>query len=263
MSRASMLKSKWPQIVLGLLLFGLGYVTYTLAYRDGMRLHRSDGFCPRGTWAQQREGVTVPGRTVVLIDTSDRITPQDAAQAFDRIGNLVRDTARIPFLQRISIVGLPESAVEISRENGQSWCVPKQGATANPWYENRRVVELEFRKFLRQGVKTKLDSLRNREQADQSPILETMSHLAQEHEDLDSFVLVSDMLQHTELASHYDGDMTLGPEARTECNKLLGGDRLRSVWVYYVDRELEVQGNLWPTPWWAECLQGVQAQTLR
>ena len=45
-----------------------------------------------------------------------------------------------------------------------------------------------------------------REEAPHSPILETMDDLVQRHEDLDSIVLVSDMLQHTHLWSHYNGE---------------------------------------------------------
>ena len=205
--------------------------------------------------------VAVTGHTVILIDTSDRITPQDAETAFQRIDDWARDTVQAPFLQKISIYGLPESTAEIPRRSGPSWCVPRQGATANVLYENPRVVEIEFREFL-QGVKTQLDSLRRREQADQSPILETMAHLVQQREDLDSFVLVSDMLQYTELADLYEKDPRLTDRARQECDIAFAMRELRSVWVYYVDRELEVQGNVWPTAWWAECLQGVQAQTL-
>lgn len=247
--------------ILVAIVVGLFFAGYRLWYSDALRVHYADGFCPRGTWPQQREGVDIPGHTVILIDTSDEITPEDAEEAFDRIDAWARDTLRVPFLQKISIYGLPESMAEIPEQSGRSWCVPKPGAMANVLYENPRAVEIEFRRFLR-GVKTELDSLRQREQAAQSPIAETMAHLVQQHEDLDSFVLVSDMLQHSELATHYGGDTALMPEARDECVRVSGGGRLRSVWVYYVDRELDVQGNLWPTSWWAECLGSVRGQTL-
>ena len=250
----------WKAILVAIVM-GLSFAGYRMWYADALRVHYADGFCPRGTWPQQRERVVVPGHTVILIDTSDEITAEDAEEAFDRIDAWARDTIRAPFLQKISIFGLPESPANIAEQSGRSWCIPKPGDMANVLYENPRAVEVEFRRFLR-GVKTELDSLRQREQAAQSPIVETMAHLVQEHEDLDSFVLVSDMLQHSGVATHYGGNTALTPEARHECAKVSGGRRLRSVWVYYVDRELEVQGNLWPTSWWAECLDGVQGQTL-
>ena len=249
------------QGILVIIVLGLFFAGYRLWYADALRVHYADAFCPQGTWPQEREGVVVPGHTVILIDTSDEITPADAEAAFDRIDAWARDTLKAPFLQKISIYGLPESIAQIPEQSGRSWCVPKPGAMARILYENPRVVEIEFQRFLRR-VKSELDSLRQREQAAQSPIAETMAHLVQQHEDLDSFVLVSDMLQHSTLATHYAGDTALTPEARSECEKVSGGGRLRSVWVYYVDRELEVQGHLWPTAWWAECLDGVQAQTL-
>ena len=242
------------------------FLVYKMWYADELRVHAWNGFCPENNRVQKREGVISPGHTVILIDTSDEISPEVAKAAFVEIDKLARDTLRVPFLQKISIYGLPESLAEIPKAKGE-WCVPKPGKMANVLYENKRVVEFEFREFLR-GVKTELDSLRDREEADQSPIVETMGYLVKKYgntedtdDDIDSFILISDMLQHTTLATHYDGDMALTPEARSECAKIRGG-RLKSVWVYYVDRELDVQGNLWPTAWWVECLDGVEAETL-
>ena len=247
--------------ILVVIVLGLFFAGYRLWYFDRLRVRPKDGYCPQGTWPQQREGIVVPGHTVILIDTSDEITPADAEAAFDRINAWARDPLKAPFLQKISIYGLPDSMAQIPKQSGRSWCVPKTGAMANVLYENPRVVALEFERFLG-GVKSELDSLWQREQAAQSPIAETMAYLVQKHEDLNSFVLVSDMLQHSTLATHYSGETALTPAARSECEMVSGVGRLRSVWVYYVDRELEVQGHLWPTAWWAECLDGIQAQTM-
>ena len=188
------LTSKWPQLTLLIILVALSFMGYNMWYAEMLRVHYVDGFCPRGTWPQNREGVTSPGHTVILIDTSDRIDPEDGDRTFQRIDGLVRDTSLAPFLQKISIYGLPESAEEIPRQSGRAWCVPRQGEMANRLYENLRIVEIEFQRFL-QGIKAQLDSLRNREQADQSPIIETISWLALQHDDLNSFLLISDMLQ--------------------------------------------------------------------
>lgn len=256
------LRDVWWQItILVAVLVGLSIAAYRLWYQEGLRVHYADGFCPQGTWPQQREGVTVPGHTVILIDTSDQITSDVAERAFERIDEWARDTLGAPFLQRVSIYGLPESTSAIPVQSGRSWCVPKHGALANVLYENPRVVEIEFRRFLR-GVKVQLDSLRQREQADRSPIVETMSYLAQHHPDLDSFVLVSDMLQHSESANNYAGSATLTDRARRECEQAFAKRDVRSVWVYYVDRSLEVQERIWPTSWWRQCLGEVRGQTL-
>ena len=262
MTRIERLKAVWWQVlVLAVVIVGLSGAGYRLWYQQGLRVHYADGFCPRGTWPQQREGVAIPGHTAILIDTSDQIAADVADVAFDRIDAWARDTLSAPFLQKVSIYGLPESASEIPTQSGRSWCVPRHGALANVLYENPRVVEIEFRRFLR-GVKVELDSLRTREQADQSPIVETMSYLAQHHPDLDSFVLVSDMLQHSDLAGHYAQDPAMTDRARQECGKVFSGDRMRTVWVYYVDRPVDVQERIWPTSWWRECLGAVAGRTM-
>ena len=250
------LKDKWPQLTLCLILIGLAFMGYRLWYAEMLRVHYVDGFCPRGTWPQNQEGVTIPGHTVILIDTSDRISSEVGDSAFQRIDEWARDTIRAPFLQKVSIYGLPESEEEIPIVSGQPWCIPRQGVMANRLYENPRVVEIEFRRFL-QGVKAELDSLIDRDQADQSPIVETMSWLTQQHEDLDSFVMISDMLQHSDLASHYVGYQEITPALRDVCDRIVRRG-MKSIEVYYVDRTLDLQGNLWPTGWWSDCLGNLE-----
>ena len=59
-------------------------------------------------------------------------------------------------------------------------------------YENPRVVEIEFATFLNR-LRGILDELRDRKEATVSPIVETMASLVERNEDIDSFLLVSDM----------------------------------------------------------------------
>ena len=252
-------KARWPQIVLCVLPIILFVAGYQLWYQEQLRVHYRDGFCPRGTWAQLREGYEIPGHTVILIDTSNRIAAADADEAFSRVEAWVRNTVGERFLQRLSVYGLPESTAEIPTRDGRAMCIPMTGDRANPLYRNPVVVEQEFGRFLNE-LKRSLDTLRTREEQPQSPILETMAVLAERYEELDSFIVISDMLQHTNVADHYEPDSPMTPTAEAICDQLSG---VESVWVYYIDRRLDVQPNTWPTPWWRDCLGQVAGMELR
>lgn len=231
---------------------------YAAWYTDQLRVRPPD-YCPTGTWPQINEGIEIPGHTAILIDTSNEIPTKDAELAFRSIDAWTRNS--VPSLQRLSIYRLPESANDRDVRPDGSWCIPKEGAEANLIYENPVYVEAQFRRFLAtlQDVFRRLVS---RKEADQSPIVETMAGLVQRHEDLDSIVLVSDMLQHTSLWSHYtmEGD-TLG--IPSECSRVTEPGRLKTVYVYYIDRGLtEIQAPEWPDAWWRRCLGGVQTEML-
>ena len=143
--------------------------------------------------------------------------------------------------------------------SGPGWCVPKQGEMANVLYENPRVVALDFRdfKWTPGGVR-----LWTREEAAVSPIAETMAYLVERYEDLDSFVIVSDMLQHTSLWNAYTGGGALSTDAAAVCTRITQPGTLKAVYVYYIDRQIPVQSASWPTAGWQQCLAGISAEAL-
>ena len=236
----------------------LGSIGYGTWYTDRLIVRPPD-YCPTGTYPQVREGIEVPGHTAVLIDTSNEIPMEDAELAFQKIDAWTRNSA--PFLQRLSIYALPESANDRAVRSYGSWCIPKEGAEANIIYENPVYVEAQFQRFLA-ILQDMFQELVSREEAAQSPIVETIASLVQRNDDLDSIVLVSDMLQNTPLWSHYtmEGD-TLG--IPSECRRITGPGRLKTVYVYYIDRGLtEIQAPEWPDPWWSRCLSAVGTEML-
>ena len=239
----------------------LVYVGYRLNYADQLRVREANGYCPTGTRPQVREGIRIPGHTVILVDTSNEISEEDGARAFERIEEWTRDTLRAPFLQKLSIYGLPESENEAASQSGRSWCIPKQGEMADVLYENPRVVEIEFATFLNR-LRRILEELRDREEADVSPIVETMASLVERNEDIDSFLLVSDMLQNTSLWSEYADEAAVSDEAMAECGRITRPGRVRDLFLFYIDRKLAVQSNDWPTHRWRACLEGIATRTI-
>ena len=245
-------------VVIAAALGVLGYLGYLMLYKDALVVRPPD-YCPTGTWAQVKEGFAVPGHTAILIDTSNEIPAEDAELAFQAIENWTREA---PFLQRLSIYALPASAGAPAVRSYGSWCIPKDGEKANLIYENPVYVEAQFRRFLATAQDI-FQKLVDRDEAAQSPIVETMAGLVRRNDDLDSVILVSDMLQNTDLWSHYtmEGD-SLGTSS--ECQRIAGGAQLlEAVHVYYIHRSLpEIQAPEWPDAWWGRCLGGVRATML-
>lgn len=231
-----------------------------LAFLDDIQVHPQDYYCPTGTWAQNVKDIRSPGHTAILIDTSDEIRWDDVEPAIQSIETWARDA--VPFLQRLHFYGLPESDDGKPNPVGEPFCVPKEGPDANLIYENRVFVEAEFQRFLA-GLKPILEQLIGRPEAEYSPIVETMADLVELHDELDSFVLVSDMLQNTHVWNHYNmqGDAAA---VASVCGRITGSGRVKNIYVYYIDRQRKdgIQAPEWPDAWWQNCLGGAEAVTL-
>jgi len=227
---------------------------YRAWYRDGLVM-KPPAFCPTGTKPQLEEGIRSPGHTAIVIDTSNEISSEDGDLAFLRIKKWARG---ISVFQRVSIWGLGHSAEEAIVRREEPRCVPKQGEDANRLYENPIFVEAEFRRFLAY-VKGILQDLLGRDEADESPILEALAELVESDERIDSFVLVSDMLQNTSWSHYPDSTGVRGSSGiPAECRRITASGRVKSVHVYYIVRGLPYQPPEWPSPWWRECLKGIE-----
>lgn len=201
----------------------------------------------------------VPGHTAILVDTSNEIPREDGALAFALIDSLVRDTAVVPHLQLVSMHGLPQTGAR-SVEQDDRRCVPLQGAMANWIYDTPRWVQIDFDRWVNRLEET-FDDLVGRPEAERSPIVEAMAALVESRDSLDSIALVSDMLQNTPLWSHYTGRGD--PQAvMAACRRIAAPGRVEVVYVYYIDRALDIQPLTWPDNWWRRCLQGIRLELL-
>ena len=259
MSRQEFWKGALPISFIVISIAVLVWVGRDTWYTDQLKALTSD-YCPRGTGPQKKKGIVVSGHTAILIDTSDKISEEYAKQAFDKIESWARDSEA--YIQKLFLYGLPESAEQLPAQSKGSSCIPKDGEEYNDWYENRDYVEAGFQNFLTtlRGI---FDKLVDREEAAQSPIIETMASLVQASDSLTSIVLVSDMLQNTPASDHYakvEGDTRDIPST---CREITGLGQLKTVYVYYIDRKrVENQPSEWPDPWWGECLRGVKLERM-
>ncbi len=210
------------------------------------------GYWLHGLWK-------VPGHTAILVDTSNEIPREDGALAFALIDSLVRDTMVVPHLQLVSMHGLPETGTHRVEQDDRR-CVPLQGAMANWIYDTPRWVQIDFDRWVNRLEET-FDDLVDRPEAERSPIVEAIAELVESRDSLDSIVLVSDMLQNTPLWSHYTGRGD--PQAvMAACRRIATPGRVKAVYVYYIDRGLDIQPLSWPNDWWRRCLPGIRLERL-
>lgn len=246
-------------VVIIFAIFFLGF----LSYRDQLQSIDKDSFCPKSNWVQKRAGHVVPGKTAIIIDTSDSIPPKDTSRITQGIRKILEDSEYIPHIQKLSLYHLRGSEGRTLPDPIAELCVPQKREDANQLYETPEIIDIKFNLFLN-IINEKLVELISRDEADQSPILETMVNLIEKDKQgdssLDSFLIVSDMLQNTSSWNQYDDIFSGGAEAK--CKELRDAD-LRGVWVYYVDRGLpDLQPPVWPGERWKECLGNTPARMI-
>lgn len=167
--------------------------------------------------------------TKVLIDKTDPWSEAEKkrlATLIRRIkGNLAED-------ERLSIYLLDETGT-YSPSPVFDMCNPGRGDQANSLYENPRLVQKQFEVKFTAPLDNILGELLRPGIAEKSPILETASSLRGD-EEIVKLVIVSDMMQHSELASLYG---TSKPISKDAIDKLCMPDkRYSEIQVYSIAR---------------------------
>ena len=254
----------WHWLLLLLVVVTLGTVLFLTLYAADLKLHSWDQYClptkdgmVNPTWAQKIAGLDSPGHTAVLIDTSDEIPEYAASEIFRLVKNVVEDTVQTPFLQRVSVYGLPETQTDSVSQRGETWCVPTTRENANELYENPDYVEAEFKRFI-WGIRRPLEELVSRDEAPVSPIVETLDTLVSDR-DATHLIVISDMLQHTDTWNEYIGSPT-STAALSACQAIRESSQLKKVFLLYLDRKHHAQREGWPSASWTDCLRDIQVE---
>lgn len=216
------------------------YILGSLIYAETLKVKPRDRFCPLNTWAQQWKGIAIPGHTIILVDTSNKISKKDGTMAFAKIEEWLRDSE---FLQKISVYGLPKGEYEKPNKLGHSWCIPKQGKNADPLFSNLRKAEITFKAKFLGRIKKIFNVLIQQKEAPQSPIVETLAYFSNLDDKIkvNSVWLISDMLQHSSLASDYAGT----GDMQNLCKKL----KFDSVKIYSIGRNIPQQSSAHQEKW--------------
>lgn len=148
-----------------------------------------------------------PSALAILLDLTDPLAP---AQASRLQAILDREVAAAPTGEMIS-VGV------VSEDPGRwgalfALCKPESGETANMLYENPRLIAERFEDAFRGPFEDLVDATMRAGEQDRSPIVESFQALLSETPHALGegrplrIVVVSDLLQHSDLLSFYRGD---------------------------------------------------------
>lgn len=152
------------------------------------------------------EQETLPPHTAVIIDKTDEY---DAAQA-DLIAKLIRRAGRdLEAGERFTLFEL-DARGQFNPRGQFSLCNPGRGDQVNPLFSNPKMIEEQYAAKFEGPLDGALKDLIVPKEAPSSPIMEALARLAQTEafgEDVDDrkVILVSDMLQNSDLFTAYGG----------------------------------------------------------
>lgn len=142
----------------------------------------------------------------ILLDLTDRLSTLERTQVFNA---LERAQLEVPVHGLLELYTLTEDASSVS-EPKVSVCNPGRGADMNELYQNPKLAEKRWDAAFRGPIVAALESTVESVDSTQSPILEgirTISASLFTRAEFDRsekrLVLVSDLLQHSQLTSHY------------------------------------------------------------
>ncbi|TNC49330.1 hypothetical protein FHG66_11400 [Rubellimicrobium rubrum] len=201
--------------------------------------------------------------TAILLDLTDPLGPAQAARLRTV---LAQDVASAPLATMISIGVVSDDPSDWGAHFAT--CKPAEGSDANPLTENASLIQERFESQFERPLGEAIDAMMAAEEQDQSPIMEALQvllaetpHALEDGQPL-RVVLVSDLLQHSDLLSFYRGEGWEAFEASGGAARLshtLNGAEIRLVRVPRPNASAEAQALV--DPFWAQYLdqQGAKA----
>ena len=180
-----------------------------------------------------------PGVTAVILDTTDRFSPVQQEALLNEFQRLQDSLAQYERLE-VYEVGPTKSK---PLKSLFSLCNPGRGKYIDPLIGNPRLVEKKWQESFTNPLKGVLAATMDRSSAQSSPIIESLQSVAVTSMDRQSdhghrrLIIASDMLQHSEIYSHYNRaapfeEFKLQPEYKRAFARLKRVD----VTVWYVRR---------------------------
>ncbi len=175
----------------------------------------------------------LPPHTAIIIDKTDVYSEVQSRL----IASVIRRTKdRLESGERLTIFEL-DARGQFDPRGRFSLCSPGRGDQVNPLFRNPRLIEERYAELFDAPLDAVLEDLVTPKEAPASPILEALSRLAQTEAFSDevpgrSIVMVSDMLQNSDMFSAYGGRGSMPanmPDARDVADQVLNrfGDGLR------------------------------------
>lgn len=214
----------------------------------------------------------LPAHTAIIIDKTDEYSTQQA----NLIASAIRRAQdRLAIGERFTLFELDADG-RFDPRGAFSLCNPGRGSQVNPLFSNPERIEERYANMFEAPFEAVISDLVEPKEAPSSPILEAMARLAQtelfspEAPDR-TLILISDMLQNSDLFSAYGGGGTVMPDttppARTVADEVIArfGDNLRGtrLTIRLIARERQVDLQRGPLrSYWDEVFSelGVEAE---
>lgn len=175
----------------------------------------------------------LPPHTAIILDKTDEYSEFQAGL----IASVIRRTKdRLDVGERLTIFEL-DARGQFDPRGHFSLCSPGRGKQVNPLFRNPRLIEERYAELFEAPLESVLQDLVTPKEAPSSPILEALARLSQTEAFSDdvpsrSIVLVSDMLQNSDMFSAYGGGGSMPdamPDRRDVADLVLNrfGDGLR------------------------------------
>lgn len=179
--------------------------------------------------------------TVVLVDRTDPLTTIQQAALRQRLEEIKDGIAQYGALQIYSVEPIGETLLRPVVD----LCNPGRGADIDPAIGNPRLVEQLWRERFATPVEALLDDLVKADEADSSPIMESIQSIAVStlrskavEEIPKRLIIASDMLQHTAENSQYAGGLDFQEFRKSAYYRRLQADlRGVEVEIIYIRRD--------------------------
>jgi hypothetical protein len=194
-------------------------------------------------WPREQHTVcgpeATPGAAVVwLIDATD---PLSDAQLGWVTGEIRRSAEHLPTGGHLSILQLDPKGADGVLGTVLETCKPNDGSHASAWTENARLLAAQFQQGFLEPLQEVLPELHESPTAETSPLLEALHAIALRLAVADpgsrrELIIVSDMLQHSSLLSHFRGGYSFTALAQGASIYLTRLDGLRgaNVTIYQI-----------------------------
>lgn len=226
--------SKWGHVVVWTMVVALGSALTWVYVRHGGKPTQADAetLC--------RSDVPPPSVVAVLLDVTDGLSATERMQVNNAIERI---RAELPVGGRFDVFTLGEDGA-VSARARISLCNPGDGSSMNRLYQNPELARRRWERDFKQRLDADLASVRDTDEAPQSPLLESIKSISLESLSppaLDgaakTLVVVSDLLQHSGVVSHYQGPVSFDslskrPEYVSLRTELQGVD----VQLFYIQR---------------------------
>jgi hypothetical protein len=175
----------------------------------------------------------LPPHTAIILDKTDEYSEIQA----DLISEVIRRTKnRLSVNERLTIFEL-DAKGHFDPRGRFSLCNPGRGSQVNPLFRNPQLIETRYAELFDAPLENVLADLVTPKEAPSSPILEALARLSQTEAFSDrvperAVVLVSDMLQNSDVFSAYGGAGEMPeamPDARDVADRIIArfGDGLQ------------------------------------